>query len=265
VYTKEERYMEEYAGKKVLITGASSGIGKEIAVAFATKGAEIAFSYYSNKSGAEDTQTVLNKMGIKSSAFSVDLSDAGDLDLFLQKVYKEFDEIDIFINNAGLLIPSSNFITTSTQSLQKTISVNFLSPFILTQKIAQRMIDKSIRGSIINISSMSTRFLGTGSTHYECSKAALDALTKGAAYVLAPYHIRVNGIAPGSIATEINIKQRTEDPEGWIKRSKKLPLGEEGKPADIANACLFLSGKDAKWITGTTLVIDGGASLINPF
>lgn len=257
--------MGVYEDKKVLITGASSGIGKEIAVAFATEGAEIAFSYCNNKSGAEDTQNVLSKIGIKSSAFSVDLNDAEDLDLFLEKVYKEFYEIDILINNAGLLIPSSNFLTTSPQSLQKTISVNFLGPFILTQKIAQRMIDKSIRGSIINISSMSTHFLSAGSTHYECSKAALDALTKGAAYALAPHHIRVNGIAPGSIATKINLKQRDEDPEGWIKRSKKLPLGEEGKPADIANACLFLSSKEAKWITGTTLVIDGGASLINPF
>lgn len=257
--------MKEYEGKKILITGASSGIGKEIAIAFADKGADIAFSYCDNKLGAEDTQYLLRKMGVKSFAFAVDFSNENSLNPFLQKVYKEFNEIDIFINNAGLLVPSANFLTTSVQSLQKTISVNFLSPFLLTQKIAQRMVEKSIRGSIINISSMSTRFLGTGSTHYECSKAALDALTKGAAYVLAPYHIRVNGIAPGSIATEINIKQRTEDPEGWIKRSKKLPLGEEGKPADIANACLFLSGKDAKWITGTTLVIDGGASLINPF
>ena len=257
--------MGEYAGKKILITGASSGIGKEIAIAFGAKGAEIAFSYCNNKSGAEDTQYLLNKMGVKTHAFPVDFSDESGLGLFLKKVYKELNKIDIFINNAGLLIPSSNFLTTSVHSIQKTISVNFLSPFILTQKIAQKMVDANIKGSIINISSMSTCFLSVGSTHYECSKAAVDALTRGAAYALAPYDIRVNGVAPGSIATEINKPQRMKNPEGWIKRSKKLPLREEGKPADIANACLFLASEQAKWITGTTLVIDGGASLINPF
>jgi NAD(P)-dependent dehydrogenase (short-subunit alcohol dehydrogenase family) len=257
--------MEQYKGKKVFITGASSGIGREIAVAFAAKGAEIAFSYCKNKSGAKETQELLYKIGSKSYAFPADFSDSKNLPLFLQKVYEEIKEIDIFINNAGALISSSDFLTISTQSLQKTISVNFLSPFILTQKIAQRMIDQNIRGAIINISSMSTRFLSVGSTHYECSKAALDALTRGAAYALAPYHIRVNGIASGSIATEINKKQRIKDPEGWIKRSKKLPLGDEGKPGDIANACIFLSSKAAKWITGTTLIVDGGASLMNPF
>jgi NAD(P)-dependent dehydrogenase (short-subunit alcohol dehydrogenase family) len=257
--------MEEHKRKKVFITGGSSGIGREIALAFASKGAEVAFSYCKNKSGAEETQELLYKIGSKSYAFSADFIDSKSLTLLLQKVYEEIKEIDIFINNAGMLISSSDFLTISTQSLHKTISVNFLSPFILTQKIAQRMIEQSIRGVIINISSMSTRFLSVGSTHYECSKSALDALTKGAAYALAPYHIRVNGIAPGSIATEINIKQRTKEPEGWIKRYRDLPLGEEGNSIDIANACIFLSSNEARWITGTTLVIDGGASLINPF
>jgi NAD(P)-dependent dehydrogenase (short-subunit alcohol dehydrogenase family) len=257
--------MEQYKGKKVFITGASSGIGKEIAVAFAAKGAEIAFNYCKNKSGAEETQELLYKIGSKSYAFSADFSDSKNLPSLLQKVYEKIKEIDIFINNAGEFISSSDFLGISAQSLQKTVSVNFFSPFILTQKIAQKMIDQNIRGSIINISSMSTRFLSIGSTHYECSKAALDALTRGAAYALAPYHIRVNGVAPGSIATEINNKQRIKDPEGWIKRSKRLPLGEEGKVVDIANACIFLASEESKWITGTTLIVDGGASLMNPF
>lgn len=257
--------MGKYEGKKVFITGASSGIGREIAVAFAAKGAEIAFSYCNNKSGAEETQDLLNKIGSKSHAFSSDFSDLKSLDFLLQKVYQKFKEIDILVNNAGLLISSPDFLTISAESLQKTASVNFLSPFLLTQKVAQRMVEKKIRGSIINISSMSTRFLSFGSTHYECSKAALDALTRGAAYALAPHHIRVNGISPGSVATDINRNQRIKDPNGWNKRSKKLPLREEGQPIDIANACVFLSSEEAKWITGITLVVDGGASLINPF
>ncbi|MBS0185049.1 MAG: SDR family oxidoreductase [Proteobacteria bacterium] len=256
--------MKKLTHKKALITGGSSGLGQEIAIALATEGAKVVFGYYHNEEGAQKTLEEIEKTGGIGFSIKANLEDPTQNLFLIQETYKILKGIDILINNAGIIIPHLNFTDISLESLQKTQSINLISPFILIQETAKIMKKKNKGGSIINISSMSTQFITPGSTHYECSKAAIDALTKGAAYDLAPYGIRVNGIAPASIATSINERQRLKDPKGWIKRKNTFPL-KEGFPEDIANACIFLSSQASKWITGLTLPIDGGARLINPF
>lgn len=143
--------------------------------------------------------------------------------------------------------------------------MNVRAPFILMQEIATHMKENHIGGSILNISSISAEITTPGLMHYECSKAALNALTRSAASELATYSIRVNGIAPGLVETNINEIQRKDDPDAWIQRSSKIPLGKAGLPDDIASLAIFLISEEAAWITGSIIAVDGGMGVASPF
>jgi 3-oxoacyl-[acyl-carrier protein] reductase len=119
-------------------------------------------------------------------------------------------------------------------------------------------------GSIINISSISAKIISPGLTHYECSKAALNMLTKASASALAKYKIRVNAIAPGLIETNINQTQREANPQAWNKRTAKIPLNRAGKPEDITPMAIMLASKKSSWITGSIITIDGGSDVYVP-
>jgi glucose 1-dehydrogenase len=257
--------VKKLSNKNILITGGSSGIGQAIAIACAKEGAHIAFSYHSNSAGAQQTVTKIKEMGSKVVALSVDMNNESSVYQLIEDAIQHLAHIDILVNNAGMLTRHKTFFDISLDCFDQIQAVNVRAPFILIQKIARHMQAKGILGSILNISSVSVEITTPGLMHYECSKAALNALTRSAASELAAYGIRVNAIAPGLVETNINAAQRKNDPDAWIQRSEKIPLGRAGLPDDIAGLSVFLVSDAASWITGSIMTVDGGIGVMSPF
>ncbi|MBA2652713.1 MAG: glucose 1-dehydrogenase [Tatlockia sp.] len=255
----------QLANKNALITGGSNGIGQAIALAFAYEGANVIFTYNQNKDEAHNT---LNQMGTNCTlkkAIQANLSDEKSIPHLLNEVGTHFDKIDILVNNAGIISRFANFLDISADALDELIKVNFRAPFVLTQQVARCMKVNATKGSIINISSVSATITSPGLAHYEASKAALNALTRGAANDLASYNIRVNTIAPGLVTTNMNKMQREQHTDQWDLRKSKIPLGRVGKPSDIANLAVFLASDASEWMTGAIIPLDGGFSVASLF
>lgn len=251
--------------KNVLITGGSSGIGQAIAVAFAHAGANVIFTYNQNREGAKNT---LNQMAMHSTlkkAIHANLTDEAMIFQLFDEVDLHFDKIDILVNNAGIITRFTNFLDISLDAFDELMTVNLKYPFMLMQQVARKMKEKGGKSSIINISSVSAEITSPGLAHYEASKAALNALTRGAANDLASFNIRVNTIAPGLVATNMNKMQRELNPDMWNFRANKIPLMRVGQPRDIANMAVFLASDEAEWITGAIIPVDGGISVLSPF
>ena len=265
ILSKGTLYMSRLTGKRVLITGGSSGIGQEIALAYAKKGAIVVFSYHQNTKGAEQTVAAIQALGEKAYAIKANMADKDSLQTLFQKTLSQLGGLDILVNNAGTLTRHPNFLDISPDDFEHIQAVYIRAPFILTQLAAIQMQVQKTGGSIINISSRSSTIITPGLAHYECSKAALDALTRSSASALAPYNIRVNAIAPGLVATEINRAQRENDYSAWEKRSAQIPLGKAGEPKDIATIAVLLASEKSSWMTGTIIPIDGGVGVISPF
>lgn len=246
------------AGKKALVTGASSGIGKSIALAFAEEGADVFISYHKNESGAQQTVSQIGALGRTSQAFCMDISDVQSLSVLVEKAIQFLGSIDILVNNAGTVTRHTHFLDIPVDALDKIMAVNLRAPFRLSQLVAQHMIQQKIAGSIINISSISAQVISPGLTHYECSKAGMHMLTRASANALAKDRIRVNGIAPGLIATNINRVQRETDPQLWASRVSTIPLGKTGTAEDVARIAVLLASDQSDWMTGSMINVDGG-------
>lgn len=253
------------ANKNVLITGGSSGIGQAIAITFARAGANVAFTYNQNKAGATSTLDKIGNNNNKNCAIKANLSNISCIPGLIEEAEAFFGSIDILVNNAGVVVRSSSFLDTPLDFLEEVLTLNLKVPFILTQSVTQLMKSRGTQGNIINISSISADIVSPGLAHYECSKAALNALTRAAASELAAFNIRVNAIAPGLVATNINKDQWETNSEAWVLRSSKIPLGRAGQPQDIANMALFLASEQAQWITGNIIAADGGLTVHSPF
>lgn len=251
--------------KNAFITGGSSGIGQAITIAFARAGANVAFTYNQNNAGAASTLNILKGNPTKASAIQANLIDISIIPELINKVEANLGSIDILVNNAGAVIRSPHFLDTPLEALDEVISLNLKVPFFLMQTVANRMKNRKTKGNILNISSVSAEIVSPGLAHYECSKAALNALTRAAASELAAFNIRVNAIAPGLVATNMNQEQREHNPDAWNLRKNKIPLGRAGEPNDIASMALFLASEQAEWITGNIITIDGGLSVSSPF
>lgn len=252
------------AGKKALITGASSGLGQAIAIAFAKEGADIVFSYQSNEKGATATQQQIQSLNRKCLAVKAALQDVTQLQALMSEAENFLSEINILVNNAGMLTRHPNFLDISVDNFDLIQAVNVRAPFLLSQWAAKQMIKQGRVGSIIHISSASAEVTSAGLAHYECSKAAINRLTKTMASELAPYQIRVNAIAPGLFATNINSHQHQSNPEIWQERCARIPMKKAGQPDQISALAVLLASDDGDLMTGDIITIDGGIS-INSF
>lgn len=249
------------AGLNVVITGGSHGIGEAIVKLFAKEGAKVLFTYCRDRESAERIILSTQTLAVQVDAYPVNLSKSDELQVFIEMIHEMAGGIDIFINNAGVITRHSDFLDIDKQSLDFVMDVNLKAPFLLTQAAAKNMIKHGNAGKIINISSMSAEIISKGLAHYECSKAALNRLTKSSASALAQYGICVNAIAPGLVATHMNEAQRSKNAELWYKRCEKIPLGRAGEPQDIANLALYLSSPSTSWVTGSIMSIDGGQAI----
>lgn len=238
--------------KVALITGGGRGIGRDIALTFAKDGADIVV-WDVNEQDAQKTCSDIEALGRKADFGKVDVTDYAKVEEALNKILDKFKKVDILINNAG--ITKDNLLLRMSQAeWDAVINVNLKGTFNCL-RAASRVMIKQRSGKIVNIASIIGLIGNAGQANYSASKAGIIALTKTAARELAARSINVNAVAPGFIQTEMTAKLPQELKE---KMMQSIPLAKFGNPADVANACLFLSSADSDYITGQTIVVDGG-------
>ena len=240
-------------GKRALVTGASRGIGAAIAKTLAAEGADVAITYEKSADRANEVIRAIREQGRKGVAIQADSADVTAVQSSIEKTVRELGGLDILVNNAGIL-RVGGLKDNSIADIDALLDVNVRSP-IVASKAALAHLTKG--GRIITIGSyFADRVPAPVLTVYSASKSAMIAFTKGLARELGPQEITVNLVQPGSIDTDMN---PAHGPFGDALR-QFMALGHYGKPDDIANAVAFLASDKAKYITGTTLTVDGGAN-----
>lgn len=237
--------------KSAVITGASRGIGKATALAFAERGYDILVGYRARKEEARAVCREAEALGVRAAPFAADLSDAASCRRVIAKAIMTFGKVDVLVNNAGIALPML-LTETDEASFDRLTAIDEKAPFFLSQAAAKEMIAAG-GGAIVNVSSMWGVVGAAGEAAYSASKAAIIGLTKALAKELAPSHIRVNCVAPGVIDTEMNACYDRATMDDLIART---PLGRLGTPRDVADAIVFLA--EHPFITGQTLTVDGG-------
>lgn len=245
--------MKLLENKVAIITGATRGIGRGIAIAFAQQGANVAFSYSSSAKAAEILENELKELGVKAKGYQVDASNFEKSQEMVDDVVKTFGTIDILINNAGIT-KDNLLMRMSEQDFDEVIEVNLKSVFNMT-KAVQRLFLKNRKGSIINMSSVVGVKGNAGQANYAASKAGIIGFSKSVALELGSRNIRCNVIAPGFIETEMTEKLGEEVVQSW---RNAIPMKRGGTPEDIANACIFLASDLSSYITGQVMNVDGG-------
>ncbi|MCD6111662.1 MAG: 3-oxoacyl-[acyl-carrier-protein] reductase [Bacteroidales bacterium] len=239
--------------KIALITGASRGIGKSIALRFAEEGANIVFTDLKYDENAANLEKELREYGVEAKFYASDASSFTGSEELVKKVLNDFGTIDILVNNAG--ITRDNLLMRMTEKdWDMVITVNLKSVFNLT-KAVQRTMLKARKGAIINMSSVVGVSGNAGQANYSASKAGIIGFTKSIAKELGSRNIRCNAIAPGFIETEMTKKLPQEVREEW---AKKIPLRRGGTPYDIANVALFLASDLSSYVTGQVINVCGG-------
>ena len=245
--------MDLVKGKNIIITGASRGIGRGIAVAFAKQGANVAFTYSSSEVQAKELEEKLTAFGVTAKAFKSNAANFDAAQQLVSDVLEIFDTIDVMINNAGIT-KDNLLMRISEQDFDDVIEVNLKSVFNMT-KAVQRTMLKQRHGSLIHMSSVVGVKGNAGQSNYAASKAGIIGFSKSVALELGSRNIRSNVIAPGFIETEMTDKLPEDVLAQW---RAGIPLKRGGSTQDVANACLFLAADLSAYITGQVLHVDGG-------
>jgi|TARA_X000000950_G_scaffold182406_1_gene221024 3-oxoacyl-[acyl-carrier protein] reductase len=245
--------MKLLENKTALITGASRGIGRGIAQTFVEQGCAVAFTYSSNSEAAEALVQELSTSGIQVKAYQSNAADFEAAQKLVDDVLADYGSLDILINNAGIT-KDNLLMRMGEEDFDKVIEVNLKSVFNMT-KAVQRTFLKQRQGSLIHMSSVVGVKGNAGQANYAASKAGIIGFSKSVALELGSRNIRSNVIAPGFIETEMTAKLSEEVVQGW---RDGIPLKRGGKPADVANACVFLASDLSGYITGQVLHVDGG-------
>lgn len=245
--------MKLLENKVALVTGASRGIGREIAKKFAEQGANVAFTYLSSVEKGRALEAELQAYGIVAKGYRSDASDYNAADQLITDVVADFGKLDILVNNAGVT-RDTLLMRMSEEQWDDVLRINLKSVFNLT-KAATKPMMRAKSGSIINITSVVGLMGNAGQANYSASKAGILGFTKSVGKELGSRNIRSNAIAPGFIETEMTGELNEAQLQDWLKN---IPLKRAGKGEDIANACVFLGSDMSKYITGQTLVVDGG-------
>lgn len=249
--------------KVALVTGASRGIGRAIAEAFAVEGARVAINFSRHKEGALAAMESIRSRNGEAITVQADVSSAGSVQGMVDQVVGVYGSIDILVNNAGVNSPAP-FMNLTASEFQRVMEINVNGVFYASQAVAKIMIARGKGGSILNISSLVAQRPFANMAHYNASKGAVSMLTQSMAFELSPHKIRVNEICPASVETDM-VRVALQDPKNRKHRLETIPLGRLGQPEDMAGAAIFLCSDEASWLTGASLVADGGLSVIPPF
>ena len=238
------------------ITGAAQGIGRDIALKFAAEGADIVVGDI-NLQKATQTKLEIEALGRNALALELDVTDYAKLTEAVNKILDKFKKVDILINNAGIT-KDNLLLRMSDAEWDAVLNVNLKGTFNCTKAVSRLMI-KQRYGKIINIASIIGIIGNPGQANYSASKAGIIALTKTTAKELASRNINVNAIAPGFIQTEMTAKLPEDLKQ---KMQDAIPLGRFGSPVDVASVCVFLASEEASYITGQTIIVDGGMVMV---
>lgn len=243
----------ELKGKIALVTGASRGIGRAIAIELASCGASVAICYSKDDKGAQDTIEDIRQRGAYAKAFKYDISSYSEAKTLIDDVIKSFGRIDVLINNAGVS-KIGLFIDMKEEDWDEIININLKGVFNVTHNAVKHMLSLG-SGSIVNISSIWGNSGASCEVIYSASKGGINSFTKALAKELALSNIRVNAISPGVIETGMNSWLQEEDVNAL---KEEIPMGRFGKPEDVAKLTAFLCSNDANYITGQIMTVDGG-------
>jgi glucose 1-dehydrogenase len=242
--------------KVAIVTGAGTGIGQAVALAFAEAGASVVVDYVGKAAVSEDTISKISAMGRKSLGVEADISVLSDVNNLIQKTVATFGSLDIFVNNAGIEKKFA-FVDYPLDEWLKIMAVNLTGPFLCSQAAAKQMIQQGKGGRIINISSIHEDLPMPTNAPYCASKGGLRMLMRTIAVELAPHQITVNNIGPGAIYTPID-KDVESDAKLEDQILAEIPMGRWGKPEEVAQLALYLASDAAAYVTGSTHFIDGG-------
>ncbi|MCE0496478.1 MAG: glucose 1-dehydrogenase [Methylacidiphilales bacterium] len=244
------------SGKTVLVTGSSQGIGQAIALRMAQEGADVVVNYHSHPGEADDVKAQIEGLGRRAVAIGADLGSVSSVNQLIADGVTAFGKLDILVNNAGVE-KNAAFWDVTEKDYDFVLNTNLKGPFFATQAFVKYLQGRKSPGKIINISSVHEDLPFPHFTAYCASKGGLKMMTRNLSIELAPLGITINNIAPGAIETPINTAL-LHDPAKLNALLQNIPLQRLGQPGDISSAVAFLASPEADYITGTTLVIDGG-------
>lgn len=242
--------------KVAIVTGAGKGIGRGTAIAFAEAGADVVCAART-LADIEDTVVQIEKLGRRALAVQCDVMKTPDLDNLVDKTMEHFGKIDILVNNTGGTMPCPAMNTTE-EFFEEALRFNVTTAFLLSQKVASKMIETSEQGAIVNISSRSADMVQTSFVAYGAAKAAMNMMTRNMAPEFAP-KIRVNAISVGGVATD-SLKVVLQNEAARNEFNKNTPMRRPGEVEDIAACALYLASPAASWVTGKVWQVDGGVT-----
>ncbi len=246
----------DLTGKAALVTGGSRGIGAGISMALAEAGADVVIVYRARKDEAEALRQSIRQMGRRCELLQHDLADVSGIPQVVSEAISRMGQVDILVNNAGMADLVA-FDKVTVAMFERTLRVNTMAPFFLAQSAACHMIDRKIAGRIINIGSTNGRVAEAMLAPYNASKGALELITQSLAIELGPHGITVNAVDPGLIDTEIGEDFNLDD--AFRKYAiEHIPLGRYGTPEECAGAVVFLASEAGRYVTGQSIIIDGG-------
>jgi 3-oxoacyl-[acyl-carrier protein] reductase len=242
--------------KVAIVTGSGRGIGRGIALAFASEGADIVVNVSKSLEEGEKVVREIEKLGQRGSIVQADVADEGDVKQMVRETLKTYGKIDVLVNNAGVMASRGGFEGVTMEDWDRVMNVNLRGLFMCSQYVGKEMI-KQQRGNIINIASTACFMAYPLSGPYPASKSGVIELTKDMAIEWARHNIRVNAICPGTIHTSMTeAALSNKDTYDWIV--KMIPLGRVGLPSDIAKSAVFLASDESSYITAQVIIVDGG-------
>jgi 3-oxoacyl-[acyl-carrier protein] reductase len=253
MFVSKQNHMKLLEGKTALVTGATRGIGKGIALKLANEGANIAFTFLSSVEKAKVFEAELTSLGVKAKGYQSNAAEFTEAERLIDDITKEFGSLDVLVNNAGIT-RDGLLMRMTEQHWDEVMDTNLKSAFALT-KAAMKPMMKARNGSIINITSVVGITGNAGQANYAASKAGMIGLTKSVAKELGSRNIRCNAIAPGFIETEMTEALSEDIRKQW---TDGIALKRGGSPEEVANAVLFLASNMSSYISGQTLNVCGG-------